>query len=164
MARASQPLVIDNLAFTRLVSALEQDAIRVGAVALDWQHSIEMAGELLLASGRTSPGYAEAMITAIEELGPYVVIAPGLALAHAKPSELVFETGLSLLTLAEPIEFGHGSNDPVNLVFALAAIDHDSHLGLLAELSEFLTETSNVNFLLNARSADEILDHLKSAL
>lgn len=152
------------MSYPVLAKTLSENSIRVGAIALDWQHAIAMAGELLQASGYAAPDYATAMIDAVSELGPYIVIAPGLALAHAKPTELVYETGLCLVTLAEPIEFGHSSNDPVRLVFALAAIDHSAHLGLLAELSDFLSADSNVNFLLNARSTDEIIGYLNSTL
>ena len=40
------------------------------------------------------------MIRMIEEHGPYVVIAPGLALAHARPGPEVLADGLSVVTLA----------------------------------------------------------------
>jgi hypothetical protein len=39
------------------------------------------------------------MIRMIEEHGPYVVIAPGLALAHARPGPDVLADGLAVVTL-----------------------------------------------------------------
>ena len=100
------------------------------------------------------------MIKSFEELGPYMVIAPGIALAHARPSEAVLETGLSLVTLATPVEFGSQSNDPVSLVIGLAAKDHDSHIDLMAALSELLMDDEKVNLLLNATNEVEVRRYL----
>jgi PTS system ascorbate-specific IIA component len=139
-----------------LAQAFADNSIRVGAVALDREHVMQLCGELLVASGRTTPDYTDAMLAALTELGPYFVIAPGIALAHAAPSEAVMATGLSLLTLAEPIVFGHESNDPVRLVVGLCAVDHDSHLELMAALAEFLADAETVNFVLNASDYEQI--------
>ena len=43
----------------------------------------------------------------VDEHGPYIVIAPGLALAHARPGPEVLADGLAVVTLAEPVPFGH---------------------------------------------------------
>jgi PTS system ascorbate-specific IIA component len=139
-----------------LAQAFAENSIRVGAVALDREHVMQLCGELLVASGRTTPDYTDAMLAALTELGPYFVIAPGIALAHAAPSEAVMATGLSLLTLAEPIVFGHESNDPVRLVVGLCAVDHDTHLELMAALAEFLADAETVNFVLNASDYEQI--------
>jgi ascorbate PTS system EIIA or EIIAB component len=90
--------------------------------------AIQLAGELLVQSGKAKPSYVSSMLEAVERFGPYIVIAPGIALAHGKPSEDVIETGLSLLVLKQAIEFQHSQNDPVQLVFGLAATVHESHL------------------------------------
>lgn len=62
----------------------------------------------------------------------------GLLIAHGKPSALVPATGQSLLVILEGIEFKQLQNDPVQLVFDLAAIDHESHIGVMAEPAEYL--------------------------
>ena len=142
--------------FPALAKAFGEDSIRVGAIALDREHAIEMAGELLVASGRSTPEYTESMLEAVAENGPYIVIAPGIALAHGRPSEAVLEIGLSLVTLAEPVIFGNEANDPVRLVIGLCAIDHSSHIDIMAELATFLGDRSSVNNLLNAVHNDQI--------
>jgi PTS system ascorbate-specific IIA component len=87
--------------FPALNAAFSENSIRLGAVALDREHAIEMAGELLVASGRSTPDYTQSMLDVVAENGPYIVIAPGIALAHGRPSEAVLEIGLSLVTLAD---------------------------------------------------------------
>ena len=140
--------------------AAQSCAVRV--VATDRDSAIEAVGDLLITSGRVTPEYVEQMIAAVEEFGPYIVIAPGIALAHARPSEAVLETGMSLAVLAAPIEFG-SANDPVSLVFGLAAKDHDGHVEALAALAENLGNQSFVNSLLNA-STNEALAAILSEL
>jgi PTS system ascorbate-specific IIA component len=135
--------------------AFGEGSVSVAVEATDREAAIRASGELLVASGRVTPEYIEQMIAAVAEFGPYIVIAPGIALAHARPSEAVLSTGLSLAVLAEPVEFG-SHNDPVRLVFALAAKDHDGHLEVLAALAERLTNEDFVNSLLNASTNDEL--------
>ena len=142
--------------YSALATAFAEHSIRVGAIALDREHAIEMAGELLVASGRSTPEYTESMIDAVAENGPYIVIAPGIALAHGRPSEAVLEIGLSLVTLAQPVVFGNEANDPVRLVVGLCATDHSSHIDIMAELATFLGDSVSVNTVLNAVDSDHI--------
>lgn len=142
--------------YPELAKAFADNSIRVGAIALDREHAIEMAGELLVASGRSTPEYTESMLDAVAENGPYIVIAPGIALAHGRPSEAVLEIGLSLVTLAEPVVFGNEANDPVRLVIGLCATDHSSHIDIMAELATFLGDLVSVNTVLNAVDSDQI--------
>ena len=144
------------MGFPKLADAFAENSLRVLAAALDREHAIELAGDLLVSSGRVTPEYTVAMVDVLESHGPYFVIAPGIALAHAKPSEFVISNGLSLVTLIEPIAFGNEANDPVQLVFGLCAVDHDSHIEILAELSNLLSDNEAVNILLNAGDTEQI--------
>jgi PTS system ascorbate-specific IIA component len=143
-----------------VLSALGEGSIKLQQSCTSWRESFELAGAGLVESGRTLPSYTQEMIQAFEELGPYMVIAPGIALAHARPSASVLETGLSIVTLSTPIEFGSQSNDPVSLVIGLAAIDHDSHIDLMAALSELLMSEEQVTLLLNATKEAALRSYL----
>ena len=138
-----------------LAEAFASGSLAVRVSAITPTEAIERVGELLVASGRTTAHYTAQMLQAIEEFGPYIVIAPGVALAHARPSEAVLSTGMALAVLSEGVNFG-SPNDPVRLVFALAAKDHDGHIEVLAQLAEHLSDEEFVNSLLNASTADEI--------
>ena len=118
--------------------------------------AIQLAGELLVQSGKAKPSYVSSMLEAVERFGPYIVIAPGIALAHGKPSEDVIETGLSLLVLKQAIEFQHAQNDRAQLVFGLAATDHESHIETMAKLAEVLSDQERVNSLLTSSDFEQI--------
>ncbi|MEY3483526.1 MAG: hypothetical protein RLZZ218_361 [Actinomycetota bacterium] len=143
-----------------LEQALGQGSIKLQQSCVSWRETFELAGLGLVESSRTTSAYIQEMIQAFEELGPYMVIAPGIALAHGRPSESVLETGLSLVTLSTPVVFGSTSNDPVSLVIGLAAVDHDSHIDLMAALSELLMSEDTVNSLLRATNESEVRSYL----
>lgn len=138
-----------------LEKAFGQGAILLNQTAADWQAAVRLSGVGLVASGCATSDYTDAMIEAIEELGPYVVIAPGLAMPHARPNDAVLQTGMSLVTLANSVDFG-STNDPVRVVFALAARDHDKHLELLSEFAGKASDVNFVNSLLSCQTEAQI--------
>lgn len=117
---------------------LPDEAIRLGAPATDWQGALRAAGDLLVAAGSATDAYTEQMIRNVTDHGPYIVVAPGFAFAHARPSPAVRRTGMAWVRLSEPVVFGHETNDPVDLVVALAAEDPSQHTSAMAALARLL--------------------------
>ncbi|WP_423918512.1 PTS sugar transporter subunit IIA [Frigoribacterium sp. 2-23] len=135
---------------------LPDDAIVISARVADWREAVHTAGAALVASGATLDGYGDEMVRMIEEHGPYVVIAPGLVLAHARPGDQVVRDGLAVVTLAEPVSFGHPHNDPVRVVLGLAVASVGGHLESIAELANVFNDASVIEALADATSSDEI--------
>lgn len=135
---------------------LPENAISVRAEASTWRAAITECGAALVRAGATDPAYTGEMIETVERLGPYIVIAPGLALAHSRPSPAVHRAGLSWVTLAVPVEFGSDENDPVDLVIGLAALDHDGHLEMMSELARVISDGDLLTALRAAGSAGEL--------
>ena len=136
--------------------ALPTEAVILGASATDWRDAVRIAGGALAAAGIAKPAYADEMIRMIEEHGPYVVIAPGLALAHARPGPEVLGDGLAIVTLQTPVNFGHPYNDPVSVVLALAIASGDAHIALVSELANIFNDSSAVQDLAAATTIDEV--------
>jgi len=137
---------------------LPESAIDIGAVAADWRAAVALSGAALARSGAAKPAYAAEMIRMIEDHGPYVVIAPGLALAHARPGRQVIANGLSIVTLKEPVRFGHAHNDPVRVILGLAIADAGAHLGIVAAVANIFNDSSAIDQLAKATSAAEVQD------
>jgi PTS system ascorbate-specific IIA component len=135
---------------------LPDEAIVIGSAASDWRTAVRAAGAALTASGAAKPGYADAMVRMIDEHGPYVVIAPGLALAHARPDDHVLTGGLAVVTLASPVAFGHPHNDPVSVVLGLAVDSVGGHLESIADLANVFNDASVIGALASATTADEV--------
>ena len=136
--------------------ALPDAAVVIGARVDDWRGAVRAAGDALTASGATRPDYSDEMVRMIEEHGPYVVIAPGLVLAHARPGDAVLADGLAVATLAEPIAFGHPHNDPVRVVLALCVATVGGHLESVADLANVFNDAAVIPALARATSADEV--------
>lgn len=145
---------------SELLAAFGEDSILIRENVGDRELAIKIAGELLVNSGKVEPSYVQSMLDAVAKFGPYIVIAPGIALAHGKPGDDVIDTGLSLLVLKTPINFEHQQNDPVSLVFGLAARDHESHISIMASLAEVLSDQAKVDSLLRSKDSDQIRDLL----
>jgi PTS system ascorbate-specific IIA component len=141
---------------SQLADAFGSGSITLGVPAADWREAIAASGHGLINSDCAGEEYTQSMIQAVEELGPYIVIAPGLALAHARPGPSVLKTGMSLAVLAKPVAFGNEANDPVSLVFGLAALDHDKHLELLAAFANRASAEGFVNSVLSCGTETEI--------
>lgn len=132
---------------SKLGALLAPGAVELDAPAADWRAAITRAGRLLESSGSATADYTQAMIETVDNNGPYIVVAPGFAFAHARPSEAVRHTAISWVRLAEPVRFGHGTNDPVTLVVALAARDDFAHTRAMKELARVLGDADKRELL-----------------
>lgn len=135
---------------------LPESAIVISAEAADWRAAVQLAGDALVRSGAAKPEYAGEMIRMIEQHGPYVVIAPGLALAHARPGPEVLADGLAIVTLATPVNFGHPHNDPVSVILGLAIATADEHLAAVAAVANVFNDSTAIAELATASSAHEV--------
>lgn len=120
-----------------LGDALHPDSVAYGQHEPDARSVIRRTGELLVASGRVSASYTDALLTSYDDYGPYFVVAPGVAIVHAAPGRLVREVAFSMLTLEPPVAFG-SPNDPVHTVVGIAAPDAEAHVAALRQVAELL--------------------------
>ncbi|MBI0380568.1 PTS sugar transporter subunit IIA [Streptomyces albiflaviniger] len=139
-----------------LKDLLPVEAVRLDVRAADWREAIGAAGRLMVETGATTDEYTREMVANVEENGPYIVIAPGVAFAHSRPSPAVLSTGMSWVRLAEPVEFGHESNDPVTLVVALAAQDSAAHTSAMASLARLLGDPGTAAALATAPTPEAL--------
>lgn len=146
-----------------LSDELSDASIVTHAVVPDWRAAITLAGDALVAGGVTTDAYTGEMIDAIDELGPYVVIVPGLAIAHSRPSPAVLRAGLSWVSLKVPVAFGHDTNDPVSLIVGLAAPDHTGHIAIMSALATVLADDEALAALKAAETRDQVRELLTAA-
>ncbi|MDQ1582741.1 MAG: ascorbate system or component [Microbacteriaceae bacterium] len=135
---------------------LPESAIALAAHASDWRQAVEVAGSALERSGATLHSYTARMVEMIDEFGAYIVIAPGLALAHARPGPDVLADGLSVVTLVEPVAFGHPHNDPVGVVIGLAVATPDAHVTSVAELANIFNDPGAIPALAEAATVADV--------
>jgi mannitol/fructose-specific phosphotransferase system IIA component (Ntr-type) len=117
---------------------LWESTVACGVEVGDWRGAIGAVGGLLVAAGCMDERYVLAMCRAVEVKGPYIVVAPGIALPHASPDDGARQVGLAAVRLRTPVSFGHQSNDPVDLLFCLCSPDFHSHITALVGLTGLL--------------------------
>lgn len=118
---------------------LHDGTIQLADEISDWQQALQLCAGPLLKAGVINSDYVPAIIRGHQQIGPYYVLAPGLAMPHARPEEGACEMGLSLLKLRHGVNFGAGEFDPVNVIVMLAAKDSHSHIAMLSSLSELFS-------------------------
>lgn len=138
---------------TNLIS---RQAISLSPRVESFASALEISAGLLVAAGHANQSYVGRVLESYQRLGPYFVVAPSIAIAHAAPGDDVLSPGLSLLKLDEGIESGVTQNDPVQLVFSLCTPDRDQHIELLGEFAGLMSNQAIVNSLLKA-SAESVI-------
>ena len=66
-----------------LSSYFDKHSIRVAAQELSFSEAVAEATGLLVSAGQAKPEYIAEVLANLEALGPYFVVAPGVAIAHA---------------------------------------------------------------------------------
>ncbi|XVQ14342.1 PTS sugar transporter subunit IIA [Spirillospora sp. CA-255316] len=112
---------------------------RDGVRAAGWREAVEKAAAILVELGVAGEGYPAACVRVVEQNGPYIVLTKGLALVHARPEDGGLGVGVAAAGLAEPVEFGHPDNDPVDLLLAFCTPDADAHVASLSTVARALS-------------------------
>lgn len=154
-AQNNQPL----LGGDSLTDLLKEELIQQVDSVSNWQDAVGLAAQPLLAHGYIEESYIQAMIASINETGPYIVLAPKVAVPHASPDAGVHQLGISLLQVKEPVDFSEDDDDDkkVQLIFVLAAVDSTAHLRALQELALILDDEEAIDSLIAASDPREIL-------
>jgi len=126
--------------------------------AESWEDAIRMSCKLLIEDGSIDPEYADEIIGAVNELGPYIVLMPGFALPHAmKDSVNAHGTAIAFMKLAQPVSFDKNTNEKdASVFFTLVARDTDEHLKNMRKLWKMLTDEELCADLLNVSSVEEL--------
>lgn len=149
-------------------SLIDNNSIKLQAKASNWREAIKIGTDMLIASGAIQPSYHDAIISSVEELGPYICIAPNLALPHARPENGVIRTAFALVTLEEPIYF-EGEDEPVDVLITLAGSSSDEHMEGLMEVTQVLDDEGSetgvdLDKLRRCRSKTDVFNVIDEAL
>lgn len=138
-----------------LKDVLKKSSMKLQVEATDWEDAVRKVGRLMVDDGNVKEQYIDNMVQTVKELGPYIVLAPGIALAHSRPDESVINISMAMISLKNPVEFGNEYNDPVKLVFALAGKDHESHVDAMSQWAAAMQNEENVKRLMETTDLDE---------
>ena len=123
-------------------SLIENNSILLKAEATSWQEAVKLGTDMLVASKAIEPRYYDAIIQCVKTMGPYIIIAPNLAMPHARPEDGVNRTAFALVTLKKPVYFD-GEADPVDVLVTLAGSTSDQHMEGLMEVTQILDDENS---------------------
>lgn len=137
------------------------DRVKIVQSVVDWQESIHIAAAPLLSDESISSQYVDSIFNSTAELGPYYVLAPQVAMPHARPKEGANRNALSLLIVKDGVNFHSEENDPVHLVLLLAAQGSNEHIQIITSISDFFCNEDDLEKVIAANTPQEILEILK---
>ena len=147
-----------------LQDLLSEDNVSFRYPAETWEDVIRHGGQLMVDAGFTDPTYTEAMIDVVRDMGPYIVLAPGLAMPHARPEMGAKQVGAALVTLEKPIDFGSPENDPVSVAIFLCAPNKDEHIQLLTDIATLFEDEEFLDAAVNFESIEDVQSFLAEHL
>lgn len=141
---------------------LSQKTIRFKAVVANWQEAVKIGTNLLEASASVTKQYYTEILNSVDKLGPYFVIAPGIAMPHARPEGGVLANGFALVTLKTPVNFGDKDNDPVDILLTLAAVDAKTqNEKAIVQVIDLFDNNENIRKLRSANSLEDLANIFK---
>ena len=133
---------------------LAKENILLNAVIGSKEEAIRLTGNILVDKGYVDANYIEKMLEREEltttYMGNFVAIPHGTE--DSKP--FVKESGISFIQVPQGVDFGNGNI--VKLLIGIAGKDNE-HLDILSSIAIVCSEEENIDKLVAAKSAEEIL-------
>lgn len=123
-----------------------------------WQEAIRVSSQGLVENGFIEPSYVDAMIQSVVDYGPYIVIAPNIAMPHARPEAGSKKVGFSVMLCKEPVAFSEQEDHKARLFVTLSCVSADTHLKMIQALVGILGDDDLVEQILNATTKEELLN------
>ena len=139
-----------------MLKELIADRIQFVDKANSWEEAIRLSSRPLIDQEFIQESYLDAMIDGVNEFGPYMILADGVAMPHARPEDGAIKTGFSFLKLKEGVLFPN-TEISVTLFFTLSASDADSHIEAIMKLASILGDDDTLEQLTQITNKEEFL-------
>ena len=116
---------------------LNKDNVKLKVKASDWEEAVRIGAGMLVEQGCAKQSYVDGIIASVKELGPYIVIADGIAMPHTRPDD-----------------------SEVKVMICFSAVDSESHMDILKMIVEFV-ERGLIDDIAKATTYEELLEVIK---
>ncbi|WP_353499692.1 PTS sugar transporter subunit IIA [Vibrio sp. CB1-14] len=123
--------------------------------------ALDITCSKLLEQGKVEASYLEAIKEKHKEIGAYYVLAPKIAMPHARPEDGVNKAALQVTVFKNGVDLESEDNGDVYFSITLAAMDSDSHIQTIMALAELFQNEDDVDAIIAAESKAEIIEILK---
>lgn len=137
---------------------IKKENIKLNQNAATKEEAVKLAGQILVDDGAVEPAYIESMLEREEVVSTFM--GNGLAIPHGtdEGKTSVLTSGLSLVQIPDGVDFD--GND-TKVVLGIAGKENE-HLELLQKIAIIFSEEENAEKVVNATSADEIIELFES--
>ena len=146
----------------QITEMLKRENVRLADSVDSWQDAIKLAIAPLSEGGYVEDRYADEIIRATNEMGPYYVLTDDVALIHGRPEDGCIKGQLAVTVLKKPVKFSEDSFD-VRLLVALAAEDSNSHIEAMQVLAGIFMDEDKIAQIVALDDADEIYQEFMGA-
>ncbi|KHD26631.1 PTS beta-glucoside transporter subunit IIABC [Vibrio caribbeanicus] len=123
-------------------------------------NALDITCSKLLEQGKVDATYLEAIKQKHKEIGAYYVLAPKIAMPHARPEDGVNEAALQITVFKNGVDLGSEDNGDVFFSVTLAALDSDSHIQTIVALSELFQNDDDIDAIISAENESAIAEIL----
>ncbi|MEL0628285.1 PTS sugar transporter subunit IIA [Psychromonas aquatilis] len=123
--------------------------------------ALDICCSKLLVNKKVEQRYVDAIKDLHHKIGPYYVLAPRLAMPHARPEDGVNQGALQITVFTQGVDFESEDNGDVYLSITLAAEDSDRHIQTIMALSNLFQCDDAIEKIITAESVDTIIEILK---
>lgn len=134
---------------------LKRENVQIVESCADWKDSIHVAVQPLVDGGYVTPAYIDGIIENAEKYGPYFVLAPDLALLHARPEQGVVKQQLAVTVCRHGVVYKE-DQVPTRVLVTLAAENPNDHIDVMRVLATMFADPANIEKVATATDADEI--------
>ena len=139
----------------QITEMLKRENVRLADSVDSWQDAIRLAIAPLNEGGYVEDRYADEIIRATNEMGPYYVLTEDVALIHGRPEDGCIKGQLAVTVLKKPVRFSEDSFD-VRLLVALAAEDSNSHIEAMQVLAGIFMDEDKIAQIVASDDADSV--------
>ena len=141
---------------------LKKENVQVLDSVSNWQEAIYVSTKNLIDQGYITENYPKKIIELTEKYGAYYVLGPDVALVHARPEDGVIHKQLAITLLRKPVKF-EGKDYTVRLIITLAAEDSQSHLNVLQQIAEIISDSRRLQSFMDIKDRDSLYENFISA-
>ena len=124
-------------------------------------YALDLMCSVLIKNKKVDLCYLEAIKQKHKEIGAYYVLAPKIAMPHARPEDGVNEAALQVTVFKNGVNLESEDNGDVFISITLAAMDSDSHIHTIMALSELFQNDDDIEKIINSDSIEEIAEIMK---
>lgn len=139
---------------------LEKENIFLNRHFSSKEEAILFAGQKLVDGGYVKSSYVEGMLERDKEMSTYM--GNEIAIPHGTEAAKkdVLNSGVVIVQVPEGVDF---DGNVVRLVFGIAG-KNNNHLNILSQIAVACAEISNVRKMVDAQSADQVIDVIKDTI